>query len=112
MLNQFAGVINRVKRKEDIFARYGGEEFVIIPCGQIHRDEVFGFCERIRQAIERSEFRFGENSIRITASFGFHTRKIAKNTKIEPLLNEMIKKADQALYNAKEKGRNRTEYLL
>lgn len=112
VLNQFAGVINRVKRKEDILARYGGEEFVIIPCGQIHRDEVFGFCERIRQAIETTEFRFGDTSIRITASFGFHTRKIAKNTRVEPLINAMIKKADQALYNAKEKGRNRTEYLL
>lgn len=112
VLNQFAGVINRVKRKEDIFARYGGEEFVIIPCGQIHRDEVFGFCERIRKAIETSEFRFGDTSIRITASFGFHTRKIAKNTRVEPLINAMIKKADGALYNAKEKGRNRTEYLL
>jgi diguanylate cyclase (GGDEF)-like protein len=112
VLNQFAGVINRVKRKEDIFARYGGEEFVIIPCGQIHRDEVFGFCERIRQAIETSEFRFGDTSIQITASFGFHTRKIAKNTRVEPIINEMIAKADEALYNAKEKGRNRIEYLL
>lgn len=112
VLNQFAGIINRLKRREDIFARYGGEEFVIIPCGKIQRDEVFGFCERIRQAIEMSEFRFGETSIRITASLGFHTRKIAKNTKIEPLVGEMIKKADQALYNAKEKGRNCTEYLM
>lgn len=112
VLNNFAGVINRVKRREDIFARYGGEEFVIIPCGHIHLDEVFSFCERLRQAIEISEFRFGDTSIRITASFGFHTRKIMKNEKVEPLIEKMIKKADQALYNAKEKGRNRTEYLL
>ena len=75
-------------------------------------DEVFGFCERIRQAIETSEFRFGDTSIQITASFGFHTRKIAKNTRVEPIINEMIAKADEALYNAKEKGRNRIEYLL
>jgi diguanylate cyclase (GGDEF)-like protein len=112
VLNKFASVINQLKRKEDIFARYGGEEFVIIPCGQIHMDEVFGFCERIRRAIESSEFRFGDTCIRITASFGFHTCKIMKNEKIEPQLNAMIKKADQALYNAKEKGRNCTEYLL
>ena len=112
VLNKFASVINQLKRKEDIFARYGGEEFVIIPCGQIHADEVFGFSERIRKAIEMSEFRFGDTCIRITASFGFHTCKITENEKIEPLLNDIIKKADQALYNAKEKGRNRTEYLL
>jgi len=112
VLNNFAGVINRVKRREDIFARYGGEEFVMIPCGQIHLDEVFGFCERLRQAIEITEFQFGDTSIRITASFGFHTRKIKQDEKIEPLLSDMIKKADQALYNAKEKGRNCTEYLL
>ena len=112
VLNQFAGVINRVKRKEDIFARYGGEEFVIIPCGQIYLDEVFSFCERIRQAVEFSEFRFGDTCIRITASFGFHTCKIGKNEKVEDRLEDMIKKADQALYRAKEKGRNRTEYLM
>lgn len=112
VLNKFATVINQLKRKEDIFARYGGEEFVIIPCGQIRMDEVFGFCERIRHAIEVCEFRFGDTSIRITASFGFHTCKIVKNKKIETQLNAMIKKADQALYNAKENGRNRTEYLL
>ena len=112
VLNKFATVINQLKRKEDIFARYGGEEFVIIPCGQIHADQVFGYCERIRQAIEMSEFRFGDTSIQITASFGFHTCKIMKNKEIEPQLTAMIKKADQALYNAKEKGRNSTESLL
>ena len=112
VLNQFAGIINRVKRQEDIFARYGGEEFVIVPCGQINPDEVFSFCERIRQAIEISEFRFGDTGIQITASLGFHTRNITQNEKIEPLLKDMIKKADQALYQAKEKGRNRTENLL
>jgi diguanylate cyclase (GGDEF)-like protein len=112
VLNQFAGIISRVKRQEDIFARYGGEEFVIVPCGQINPDDVFGFCERIRQAIEISEFRFGDTGIQITASLGFHTRKITQNEKIEPLINDMIKKADQALYQAKERGRNCTEYLL
>ncbi|MGB5747799.1 MAG: GGDEF domain-containing protein, partial [Desulfobacterales bacterium] len=112
VLNQFAGIISRVKRQEDIFARYGGEEFVIVPCGQINPDDVFGFCERIRQAIEISEFRFGDTGIQITASLGFHTRKITQNEKIEPLLTDMIKKADQALYQAKEKGRNRTESVM
>jgi diguanylate cyclase (GGDEF)-like protein len=112
VLNNFASIISRLKRTEDIFARYGGEEFVMIPCGHIHLDEVFGFCERIRQAIEITEFQFGDTSIRITASFGFHTRKIKQDEKIEPLLSDMIKKADQALYNAKERGRNCTEYLL
>jgi len=112
VLNNFAGVISRLKRKEDIFARYGGEEFVLIPCGHIHLDEVFGFCERIRKSIEISEFRFGDTCIPITASFGFHTRKITEDEKIEPLIKDMIKKADQALYNAKEKGRNCTEYLM
>lgn len=112
VLNKFATVINQLKRKEDIFARYGGEEFVMVPCGQIQTDEVFGFSERIRRVIENTEFRFGDTNIRITASFGFHTCTLAKNKKIEPQLVAMIKKADRALYNAKEKGRNRTEYLL
>jgi diguanylate cyclase (GGDEF)-like protein len=111
-LNRFAGIINGVKRKEDIFARYGGEEFVMIPVGQIHLDEVYGFCERLRKAIEISEFQFGDVSIQLTASFGFHIRNITNGDQIEPLINEVIKKADKALYRAKNNGRNCIEYLL
>jgi diguanylate cyclase (GGDEF)-like protein len=111
-LNRFAAIINRVKRKEDIFARYGGEEFVMIPVGPIHLDEVYAFSERLRKAIEISEFQFGDVTIQLTASFGFHIRNITNGDKIEPMINDVIKQADKALYRAKKNGRNRVEYLL
>jgi len=110
VLNRFAAIINAQKRPEDIFARYGGEEFIILPRGELSRNDLYLFCERLRQIIETAEFAFGDTRVRITTSLGCHQAR-ADHTTRRLSIDEWIAKADEALYLAKERGRNRTEYL-
>lgn len=87
------------------FARYGGEEFVIILPG-MNLPEAYAFAERARLSIEARAFEHDYCQRKIlTLSIGVAT--------CHPLANEnpqeLISHADQALYEAKRKGRNRVE---
>jgi two-component system cell cycle response regulator len=108
VLNRLASIINASKRPEDVFARYGGEEFIIMPRGELSQEGVRTNCERIRRTIEAAIFAFGENRVRVTISLGFHLAMVTHGGQ-EPLIGDLIGKADEALYRAKELGRNRTE---
>ncbi len=110
VLNRFASIINANKRPEDIFARYGGEEFLILPRGELSKEGMHRHCERLRQTIEASKFAFGETGVRITISLGFHLAMVVGGDQ-EASIDEWIGKADEALYRAKDLGRNRTEYF-
>ncbi len=87
-------------RPNDYFARYGGEEFVLILAGtpQKNAEEV---AERVRNTIQYSEFVFDGNKINVTISLGVVTRK--DEAQWEPLFD----KADRALYQSKQTGRNK-----
>lgn len=111
VLTRFAEIINKTRRTEDLFARYNDEEFIIMPRGVVTRDDVLALCERIRQAIKNQIFRFGEDRIQITVSLGYHLEKV-KGREPNEKLSDMISQAAQALYLAKERGRDRTESLL
>ena len=111
VLSQFANIVVENKRAEDLFARYGGEEFITMPRGETNNDIMYGQCERIRTAVENFPFCVDETCIRITASLGCHLKKVEKSD-VETILNELIGGADQALYRAKKRGKNRTECLL
>jgi two-component system cell cycle response regulator len=111
VLNRFASIISGSKRPEDVFARYGGEEFIIMPRGNLSQEGMHVHCERLRGKIENSEFDFGETRVRVTISLGFHLAKM-DNGDQETSLEQLIGKADEALYRAKDQGRNRTENLL
>jgi len=110
VLNQFAAIVNQVKRTEDVFARYGGEEFIIMPRGENDKKGMHLQCERIRKAVEEFEFHFGEEQVRITVSLGFYLKEA--DSTVEVSLTDLISEADKALYLAKERGRNRTESTL
>lgn len=110
VLNRFASIIKTQKRSEDVFARYGGEEFIILPRGDLSKEVMHLHCERFRKTIEAAEFDFGETRVRITISLGFHLAMVANGDQT-PSIDEWIGKADEALYRAKELGRNRTECL-
>ena len=89
-------------RQIDLPARYGGEEFaVIVPDEQV--PDAFHLADRCRRAIENISLDLGGDAPRITASFGVAD---ATDAACEQAL---IQAADQALYRAKQLGRNRVE---
>lgn len=93
-------------RDTDIFGRYGGEEFaIVLPETSLSR--AAEIAERIRSILETSVFDYNENKIRITASFGVTGAENVDNSNLDPL----IETADQALYLAKNSGRNQVKVV-
>ena len=111
VLVKIADVIKGEMRTEDLFCRYGGEEFLIFPRGEIETESIFSLCERIRKAVKEFEFRHSEAYVRLTISIGFHLGK-PNNGNAKSFLNDLIDKADKALYIAKKKGKNRIECMI
>jgi diguanylate cyclase (GGDEF)-like protein/PAS domain S-box-containing protein len=101
VLQYLAGLVAKVVRKNDLFARWGGEEFLIMVTntGQ-HGAEMFA--ERLRLLIDKYKFPEVGN---ITCSFG--VAEFAYNDTDESLIN----RTDQALYQAKGRGKNRVEVI-
>jgi len=95
---------NRI-RKTDFVARYGGEEFVII-LPETDLDTATQVIEKTREMIHRLPFHFQDENIKITMSFGMAAFDEGLNQ------NTLFDRADRALYQAKENGRNRVERWL
>ena len=92
-----------VRRAGDLAARYGGEEFVLIAPGS-DSAEVMNVAAAIQHALERLELPHAMSPCgRVTASIGVASVIPAEHDSPDTLL----KKADEALYQAKEQGRNR-----
>ena len=88
-------------RESDYIGRWGGEEFLII-CPETQLDGSIQFIEKLRKKIENYDFSVVGKQ---TASFG-----ISIYSK-EDTIESIIKRADAALYQAKETGRNKVNYL-
>ncbi|MCS7205291.1 MAG: diguanylate cyclase [Leptospiraceae bacterium] len=102
VLKEFCRVISFNIRKSDLFARWGGEEFIIL-APEINYDHLVMFGDKIRTLIE-THFRSIDLPT-ITVSVGISL--FQENDDI----NSFLKRADEALYLAKSKGRNRVEIL-
>jgi diguanylate cyclase (GGDEF)-like protein len=102
VLATLARRIHDVIRNEDVFARYGGEEFAIL-CRAIDLDHALAFGERLRRTVEGIEQLHKESLIRVTVSIG--VASLPQVEAGEPL--ELMAAADDALYAAKNSGRNR-----
>jgi diguanylate cyclase (GGDEF)-like protein len=89
-------------RTTDIFARYGGEEFICLLPEQTEKGAV-ELAERIRRMLEQAEVKYEAHSLKVTASFGLAL--IQKEPGLT--LEQLIDRADQALYQSKREGRNR-----
>jgi two-component system cell cycle response regulator len=102
VLKEFAVRLKRNTRGVDLACRLGGEEFVIImPDTDLERAYQIG--ERLRACVAADEFALdGGHSVRVTASVGIGTLETPQDTP-----ESMFKRADNALYTAKRRGRNR-----
>ncbi len=102
VLHEVAKKIQDSIRAYDSVGRYGGEEFLIVnPATKVN--DAAGLAERIRQRFEKEPIRFDNFEIPITLSLGVADNQYPFHSNVETL----IKDADMALYQAKEKGRNR-----
>jgi two-component system cell cycle response regulator len=104
VLRGVAGVLARIARKTDFVARWGGEEFVIALVATADAGaRVAG--ERVRRAIAEARYALPSGGmLGATASIG-----LASALAPEWNLDELIARADRAMYNAKNRGRNRVE---
>ncbi|MDO8704908.1 MAG: diguanylate cyclase [Sulfuricaulis sp.] len=97
-----AQILNRMAHAEDTVARIGGEEFTLL-LPDTNRLGAAVLAERIRVAIEREQFIFGDKIVPITVSIGIASFGVDPSESIDQLLGV----ADNRLYLAKNGGRNR-----
>ncbi|MBK8253536.1 MAG: diguanylate cyclase [Polyangiaceae bacterium] len=101
VLKELARVVQSRIRRDEVFARYGGEEFcIILPETSI--DGALSLAETLRQKVQENQFVFQADRIKVTISVG--AAVLSDNDRTA---NELIKRADERLYQAKNSGRNR-----
>lgn len=101
-LRELAHRVKKAVRKDDLFARYGGEEFAIVMPETIRKDAL-QVAEQLRRLVERHPFEYAGHQYKVTISVG-----VSASTGEEWLAaSELIRQADENLYQAKRQGRNR-----
>ena len=104
VLIKFANVMCDCFRDYDVIGRVGGEEFAVcMPDTSV--ESAFFACERFRIAIEANEIQLDGESISVTVSIGL---SLGQGTEIN--LEELFKKSDLSLYQAKHNGRNQIKF--
>jgi diguanylate cyclase (GGDEF)-like protein len=100
-LKTVAGIVKKSVRNIDFVARYGGEEFVV---GMVSADskDADQTAERIRKSVENTLITSGKHAFKCTLSIGVATLKPGREKK-----EDLLGRADIALYHAKRTGRNR-----
>jgi len=102
-LKEMAKIVFSLIRKSDIFGRYGGEEFLLV----LPNTKITGamkLAQRIKDTIQNHHFKFENNIITFTISMG------VTSVGLNDDYTSLISRVDEALYEAKAKGRNRIEY--
>jgi diguanylate cyclase (GGDEF)-like protein/PAS domain S-box-containing protein len=100
LLRGFAARLVRAVRSNDVVARLGGDEFVVIAQGVKSVDDVRSIAGKILRAM-RPDFDFSGTTLSITTSIG-----VAIYAGEEATVDDLVKRADNALYRAKDAGRN------
>ena len=108
VLTEVGRIIQKNIRSIDMAARYGGDEFLIL-LTEIKLDDMRRFCQRLQKSIRKYVFKKDNASVQITSSIGF-TLYDSKMHKEDVDAHQLVKKADKALYEAKNSGRNCIKY--
>jgi diguanylate cyclase (GGDEF)-like protein len=99
VLRHSAHMLQQMVRKLDIVGRLGGEEFsILLPETPLDKAQVLA--ERIRASMQKMQFRFSGQEVTVTVSLG-----VSQYESKQPL-KDFLQQADDALYEAKRKGRN------
>jgi diguanylate cyclase (GGDEF)-like protein len=102
VLKEIGQIIARQMRETDFAARYGGDEFLMV-LSETDEDGARAFAERLRESVEKHVSYDGRNRFSRTASLGVAVSRDGEEIEAK----ELVRRADQALYKAKETGRNR-----
>jgi polar amino acid transport system substrate-binding protein len=101
VLKTVAKLVEGNVRKSDVWARWGGEEF-ILALPDTNGVEAFRISDGLRLLIERHHVEYENNRLNVTVSVGISTYD-----GIDAIgINEIVREADEALYNSKKAGRN------
>lgn len=106
VLKMLSGLMGEAIRDSDTLARWGGEEFIVI-APETGEDEGCMIAERIRNAVANHQFPNGERQPlgKVTLSIG-----VASRTEGMKRPDQLLRRADDAVYCAKDSGRDRTVY--
>lgn len=99
VLQSFCQLMSNSTRMSDTFGRWGGEEFILL-CPQSRLEQSQKMAENLRIKMTQGNW---PKDIKLTSSFG------VAEMKPDESISSLLKRADQALYRAKEAGRNRVE---
>ena len=102
VLRNAAKLLEKSTRDTDVVARYGGEEFVVLMIGN-DSEQASVVCDRIVKAFRQAKHDIGDQTISVTASIGIAALFSVKEYE---QVQELVDAADQALYRAKQTGRD------
>jgi diguanylate cyclase (GGDEF)-like protein len=91
-------------RTADVIGRYGGEEFIIL-LPMTNAEQAYALAERIREGVGALSLPTPKGNISITLSIGIVEISPAES------VEDVFRRADEAMYSAKQAGRNRTEIV-
>lgn len=105
VLKEVGQMIKKTMRDSDFAARYGGDEYLVVLTDTDGAGAMV-FCERLRKKVEETLFTDGRSQIKLTMSMGCAVSRADK-----PMdARQLVRRADHALYRAKDSGRNRVEF--
>ncbi len=104
VLKNLAVCLRKTARETDMIGRYGGEEFAILLVNTDSPQAMY-FAERLRKNVEKSVVTFDDFAIKYTISAG-----VSQLQELDQKHESWIQRADDALYQSKENGRNQTTF--
>jgi len=112
VLREFSVNLTRVLRGADVLARYGGEEFIVL-LPETGPEAGVAVAAKLRKNVEGCFIGLESGCLNITASFGVSSFTAFSGNRLTAaeIMEQTVKRADQALYRSKNAGKNRVTYL-